>query len=197
VSDGANAYFTTLDGIYQATEARAEALMLAPAPAGRLALDVSGYIYFERDGVELVDLWRVPLSGGDAELVIEDTPSHFQVAGDDLYAIEPTFGHPLTGDDGVYYVSRMPKDGGAAWTRLMRRSGTGGYRIQVSGEFVFHDNFPSPNTGDWELLQGRLDAVASSEPLLSLSLQAWYWIGTPAGVFWSHGTDIYLRENAQ
>ncbi|HEX6274090.1 MAG TPA: hypothetical protein VFZ53_13670, partial [Polyangiaceae bacterium] len=100
-------------------------------------------------------------------------------------------------DNVLYYVTRAPKDGSGPWTNLFQRSGSGGYRIQIQEDLVFHDNFPTPTSAEWELLQGRLGDIESSERLLSLSLQAWYWIGTSVGVFWTHGTNIYLRENVQ
>jgi hypothetical protein len=202
VSDGANAYFSTHDGIYWATESRAEALVLVEPPVGRMAVDhADGYVYFEREADEVYELWRVPLAGGTTERILEETFNHFQVAGDFVYAMDPTSSDPLVADDGVYYLSQTPKDGGAPWTRLLRRPGTGGFRIQVREELVFHDNGLRRTAPDWEIVQGRLDTLASSEPIVSLSREAQFWIGTPAGVFWVQGftqdSNIYRRENAQ
>jgi hypothetical protein len=191
VSSGADAYWSAFGAIYRVTESSADASELVSQLSDELAVSDS-HLYFPLEGGGLREaghLWRIPLAGGEMEEVAADARDHYQISGDFVYAID----WPGAGVE--YYVSRMPKEGGP-WTRLVRRTGTGGYRIQISGELVFHDNFPQSETAVWEVVQGRLDDLESVQPIVELDGEAGSWIGTARGVFWTNGQGIYRRENA-
>jgi hypothetical protein len=174
---GGTAFLSLLDGLYRLSPGDSVLSRFSDIKAHSMAV-ANGYLYFttgfEQQGGPAT--WRIPTTGGPAELVGE-VRLGLQVSG---YGVDC--------DDGMC-LWRMPLSGGP-WMGLpdpAMRGQTG--PLSVVGDRFFRGE---SGFGGNPVLQGTLSDPARASLFVD-EPSMMKWVATAAGVFWTDGTTIYQR----
>ena len=199
-------YWPEIEGIWWATETNAEGQSFVSFP-GQLVSDlaVSGdqllFVVHPDTDFRPLELYTVPLDGGNATRFSGDAMQPFTISGDFFYGVDWPLRETANGAP-YYYISLSPVTGGP-WTRLVEHEGWPRARMEIVGDLVFHERLVGPNRLDAsrvEVLQGTLEDPQAEGAVIGFDDGAandypYDWIGTTHGIFWTTGDGIYLRHN--
>lgn len=183
VNAGDTLYFPLPTGVYKIAAQDTQPTLFSSLRASSLA--ISGeYLYLVSATPKAI--WRVPLAGGAAEQLSADPRLNIQVAGGYVYSLD--------NGGNKAYLARMAATGGP-WVRLPKARSYSAEQLQITGDWFFHELYSDAGQ---QFVAGRLSDTASAG--VPLTLANWTnvrWVGTAQGIFWTSGSVIRQRFNAE